>query len=74
MSNVKLKKITTTPLTIRPRRETPEHKETVTSLSKMKKREICDLSMENFGVELKLRNTKADLIAEFIRCQDEMNL
>jgi hypothetical protein len=72
MKQDNVEQITTTPLIIRPRYEPPVHKETVASLNDMNKQEICDLSLEKFGVGMKLRTTKKELVAAFMRCQDEI--
>lgn len=66
--------IATTQLTIRPKPVSPVHEETAATLAQLTKREICDLSLEKFGVEMKIRNTKDVLIAEFLHNQAELKV
>jgi hypothetical protein len=62
----------TSELVIRPRpgqRKKPV--ESRQSLNNMTKQQICDLSLERFGIELNFRDEKKALISEFLEYQTQ---
>lgn len=62
----------TSELVIKPRAGQPKRPtETRQSLNDMTKQQICELSLERFGIPLNYRNEKKSLISEFLDYQQE---
>lgn len=62
----------TSELVIKPRAGQPKRPmETRQSLNDMTKQQICELSLERFGIPLNYRSEKKSLISEFLDYQQE---
>lgn len=66
---------TTSELVVNPRPDfsNKDYIECRKTLNSLTKQQICELSLEQFGVELDIRTEKKILISEFLRNQEELN-